>query len=79
MSTPEREESEQFIPISRLKAFALRLWGPADSHDNPLYGTKYDPRLRQQRQHESLEYRRARWERRKQRLGQLLSGRHRHA
>jgi hypothetical protein len=68
----------EYRPMGRIQAFALRLWGPADSHDNPLVGTKYDPALRQQRQHESLEYRRARWERRKARFHDI-AGRLHHA
>lgn len=72
------ESTPTFREMSRIQAMGLRMWGPADSHDNPLYGTKYDPILRQQRQHESLVYRRERWERRKARfrdMAQRISAR----
>ena len=61
-AVPEHE-LRQMNPV---RAALLRVWGPAESWDNPLTGTKYDPALRAVRQHESLERRRARWERRKQ-------------
>jgi len=59
---PGKDDAE----LSHLKAMLLKVWGPADSWDNPLVGTRYDPALAQQRQHDQLEYRRARWERRKE-------------
>jgi hypothetical protein len=42
--------SDGLIPISGLRAWALMIWGPADSWDNPLTGTRYDPILRARRQ-----------------------------
>jgi hypothetical protein len=67
--TPTASESDpghDFRPINPVRAALLRVWGPAESWDNPLTGTKYDPTLRAERQHDSLERRRERWERRKQ-------------
>lgn len=61
-----RQADDQYEPISRWQAMLLRIWGPADGWDNPLVGTKYDPALRTQRQHQKLEERRERWEHRKQ-------------
>lgn len=57
---------EQYQPINKFRAMLLRIWGPADGWDNPLVGTKYDPGLRAQRQHDSLEERRERWQHRKE-------------
>ena len=65
---------EGLKPIGRVQGTLLRIWGPADSWDNPLVGTRYDPSLRTKRQHEDLEYRRQRWEQRKQRWDQRLHG-----
>ena len=69
------EDDEGLKPIGRVQGTLLRIWGPADSHDNPLVGTRYDPVRQAQRQHEDLEYRRQRWEQRKQRWDQRLHGR----
>ena len=44
---PRRIESEGLKPINPITARLLMVWGPADSWDNPLGGTKYDPRIRQ--------------------------------
>ena len=68
---------EGFLPMSPVRAALLRVWGPADSWDNPLAGTKYDPIRQAQRQHDSLEHRRQRWEQRKQHWHEGLHG-HRH-
>ena len=46
--------------ISRTQALLIRLLGPADSWDNPLVGTKYDPRLAEHRQRVAVARRRAR-------------------
>jgi hypothetical protein len=46
--------------ISRMHAFLIRLLGPADSWDNPLMGTKYDPRLAEHRHRVAVARRRAR-------------------
>jgi len=82
MSAPD-DNAQEFRPMGRMQAMGLRIWGPADSHDNPLYGTKYDPILRQRRQQESLAYRRERWERRKAHFRDVIARatprRHRHA
>jgi hypothetical protein len=67
-------QDEGLKPISRLQGTLLRIWGPADSHDNPLVGTKYDPVRQVQRQHDDLEYRRHRSEERKQRRDLRLHG-----
>jgi hypothetical protein len=67
-------EDEGLKPIGRLEGTLLRIWGPADSWDNPLVGTKYDPALQAKRQHEDLEHRRQRWEQRKQHWEQRLHG-----
>jgi hypothetical protein len=76
---PEREvrtePEREFRPMNPVRAVLLRIWGPADSWDNPLTGTKYDPGLRAERQHESLEWRRRRSLRRKQQWNRLI---HRH-
>jgi hypothetical protein len=66
MTTHKHPEDENLVPISRIKAMALRMFGPADSPENPLNGTRFDPALAQRHQHEDLEYRRQRWERRKE-------------
>ena len=60
------EPDPEFRYIHPVKATLLRIWGPADSWDNPLSGTRYDPALQPDRQHDNLEMRQARWERRKQ-------------
>jgi hypothetical protein len=70
------EPDGNFRPINSFRAALLRVWGPADSWDNPLAGTKYDPKLRAQRQHDSLEHRQERWEHRKQHFDELLHGHH---
>jgi hypothetical protein len=70
------EQDGAFRPINPVRAALLRLWGPADSWDNPLVGTKYDPKLQAHRQHASLERRQERWEQRKQHFGELMHGHH---
>jgi hypothetical protein len=65
-------EDEGLKPIGRVQGALLRIWGPADSWDNPLVGTRYDPALRNKRQHDDLEYRRRRWQQRKQRWDERL-------
>jgi hypothetical protein len=67
-------DNDGLIPIGRLRGTLLRIWGPADSWDNPLAGTRYDPARQVQRQHDSLEYRRRRWDQRRQRWDQRLHG-----
>jgi hypothetical protein len=67
-------EDEGLRPIGRVRSTLLRIWGPADSWDNPLVGTRYDPVRRTQRQHDNLEHRRHRWEQRKQRWDERLHG-----
>ncbi len=67
-------EDEGLRPIGRVQGILLRIWGPADSWDNPLVGTRYDPALRIKRQHDNLEYRRQRWQQRKQRWDERLHG-----
>jgi hypothetical protein len=50
--------------INPVRAWALKVWGPADSWDNPLSGTRYDPVVQQhrdeERRHERAEQRTAR-------------------
>jgi hypothetical protein len=67
-------DDREFLQISRVRAALLRVWGPADSWDSPLAGTKYDPVHQAERQHESLERRRQRWEERKQHWDARLHG-----
>ena len=43
----ERNPDPELRPIGWLRAHALMIWGPAQSWDNPLMGTRYDPVLRQ--------------------------------
>jgi hypothetical protein len=38
---------DDLIPISRLRAWGLLMFGPADCWDHPLTGTRYDPAVRQ--------------------------------
>jgi hypothetical protein len=47
MQSPDTDD--ELVPISRIRAWALMVWGPANSWDNPLCGTRYDPVLRQRR------------------------------
>lgn len=44
----KRDRDQNLKPIKRLHAWALMLWGPANSWDGPLVGTRFDPVLRQQ-------------------------------
>jgi hypothetical protein len=67
-------DDEGLAPIGRWRGTLLRIWGPADSWDNPLVGTRYDPVVRIQRDHDRLVYRRQRWDQRKQRWDQRLHG-----
>jgi hypothetical protein len=36
-------------PINWMRARALMIWGPGESWDNPLMGTRFDPTVRQRR------------------------------
>lgn len=38
---------EPLLPLGRLHAIALALFGPPDTAGHPFTGTKYDPRLKQ--------------------------------
>jgi hypothetical protein len=69
---------QEFRYINPFQAALLRVWGPAESWDNPLTGTKYDPLLRARRQHASLEMRQARWQRRKEHWSGRMHLRHHH-
>ena len=73
---PDIGTAPEFREINPVRAALLRIWGPAESWDNPLTGTKYDPALRATRQHESLERRRERWERRKEHWNERLHPHH---
>ena len=49
--------------IGRLRAWALEIWGPAESWDHPLVGTEFDPALRHrmaERRRDEREARRSR-------------------
>jgi hypothetical protein len=48
------------IPISRIKAWALRIWGPANSPENPLTGTRFDPVFLEHKDEERARTRRLR-------------------
>jgi hypothetical protein len=58
--------SRQLRPMSAGRALLLKIWGPAESWDNPLMGTRYDPRIRQLRDHEQRVEREARRVKRRQ-------------
>ena len=58
----ERTSDRELRPIGWVRAHALMIWGPAQSWDNPLMGTRYDPVLRQ----DQLRARRARREARRE-------------
>lgn len=68
--------ADETRPIGAVHATLLRMLGPADSWDNPLVGTRYDPRVSVQRRHEQLEHRRAVWDGRRARWEQWRLGRH---
>jgi hypothetical protein len=63
----ERISETELRPISWLRAHALMIWGPAQSWDNPLMGTRYDPVRRQHQDRARRAYREARREGREQR------------
>jgi len=46
--------------VSRFYALVVKMLGPADSWDNPLNGTKYDPRLAEHRHRVAVARRRER-------------------
>jgi hypothetical protein len=51
-------------PISWLRARALMIWGPGESWDNPLMGTRFDPTFRERRDQSRRAERRVRHEHR---------------
>jgi hypothetical protein len=55
-------ETEGLRHINPIRARLLMVFGPADSWDNPLCGTKYDPLVRQHREHQRRAERRLRHE-----------------
>jgi hypothetical protein len=61
---PSRTESEGLKPINPIRARLLMVWGPAEAWDNPLSGTKYDPRIRQRKADRCQAERRSRHENR---------------
>jgi hypothetical protein len=67
------ETNASLVPLrdmGRLRAFLLKIFGPADSWDNPLIGTRFDPQVRQHRDQADQAARRAhRTERRLSRAG----------
>lgn len=62
--------------INPVYAALLRVFGPPDSPDNPLLGTKYDPRLAAQREREKFTRRRIKVDERWQRWDHRLHGHH---
>jgi hypothetical protein len=38
---------EDLLPLGRVHAIALALFGPPDTPGHPFTGTRYDPRLKQ--------------------------------
>lgn len=63
----ERTSDRELRPIGWVRAHALMIWGPAQSWDNPLMGTRYDPVLRQDQLRARHARREARREGREQR------------
>lgn len=64
------DDEGELRPIGRISAALLRVYGPADTPDNPLTGTRYDPVLRARRDmqlarrhREGLHATRERWDR----------------
>ncbi len=57
-------------PISWIRAHALMIWGPAQSWDNPLMGTRFDPVWRQRRDQARRAARQARREAQRERREQ---------
>jgi hypothetical protein len=50
MKTREKYVDEAPLrPMSRPRAALFKIWGPAESWDNPLMGTRYDPAVKQHR------------------------------
>jgi hypothetical protein len=66
----EQIPETELRPISWLRAHALMIWGPAQSWDNPLVGTRFDPVLKQRREQARREQRRARRQARRERREQ---------
>jgi hypothetical protein len=76
MRTREKHTPEPGLrQISPVRAWLLKIWGPAESWDNPLVGTRYDPIVKQhhdqirraEHQARRAQQRRARAERRRSR------------
>jgi hypothetical protein len=66
MKTRDKQATEEGLrPINPIRARLLKIWGPADSWDNPLVGTKYDPVVKQHREQEHRAERRAHREQRR--------------
>ena len=50
MKTREKHIDEQPLrEMSRREAALYKIWGPAESWDNPLMGTRFDPAVKQHR------------------------------
>jgi hypothetical protein len=58
------EPDQELREINPIRAWALKIWGPANSWDNPLTGTRYDPVVLE---HKALERKHDREARREQR------------
>jgi hypothetical protein len=66
MKTREtRHPDEGVRHINPIRARLLQIWGPAESWDNPLMGTRYDPNLRRRRDARRRHEREARHEERR--------------
>ena len=60
MKMRDKTANEQRLRyINPIRAWLLEIYGPADSWDNPLVGTKYDPVVKQRRDLEHRAERRA--------------------
>jgi hypothetical protein len=77
MTMNKRDQSPEQHRMSWIRSRAYLIWGPADSWDNPLAGTKYDPRLRQEQQAARHQKRLARQEEHRARREQNRVERHR--
>lgn len=68
MTLKTREICASEPPLRQLswgRALLLKIWGPAESWDNPLTGTRFDPQVRQRRDQVRRAERRARRARRR--------------
>jgi hypothetical protein len=67
MRMREKYDAEPGLrPMSSGRALLLKIWGPAESWDNPLMGTRFDPVVRQHRDQARRAEHEARREQRRQ-------------